>query len=189
MFAQQYCLCFTHLSSLHHAFHEVCCSKNVAGQTCRSQLLVYQLVVRCLKSLKKCCRGWSCAFSATCCIGMHWFPKPSSWGSKGLRYQWGFWLGTIITMGGFCFAFPNTKLRDYICDPVVIAFLILYSDFTFGTHSSKRNPLSMCVQSDSVLAWPMNGFAQNCVLFTTCNCWLYKHWIATWVGFWNSLAN
>ena len=45
---------FVFYPSLSHVFHKVCCLKNIAEHTFATlQLLVYQLVARCVKSLKK----------------------------------------------------------------------------------------------------------------------------------------
>ena len=47
---------FVFYPSLSHAFHKVCCLKNIAEHTLAAlQLLVYQLVARCAKSLKNTC--------------------------------------------------------------------------------------------------------------------------------------
>ena len=47
---------FVFCPSLSHVFHKVCCLKNIAEHTFATlQLLVYQLVARCVKSLKKPC--------------------------------------------------------------------------------------------------------------------------------------
>ena len=85
---------------------------------------------------------------ALVCIGFRNFQTQTL--KKGLRCQWGFWRDTRITMSGLCFGFPNTELRDYICDPVVIAFSI--SVFLHLAHSLQKRIHFKCVGSASVLA-------------------------------------
>ena len=161
MFAHQNWQFFTHFILASCFSQSVFFNRNVAGQTratrnCWSTSCLYAV----WNPWKKCCRGWSCAFSDTCSIGMHWFPNPKVGGQRwDITGDFG-WIRESRS-GALVLDSPTLSWE--------IAFAIqwrthfwFYWLFTFAHILEKKSTFNV----SDLLLFLLNrdGFAQNCNL-------------------------
>ena len=174
VFAQQRWLFFTHFSSLHHALHKVCCSKKRCwANTCHLQQLVYQLVVRCVKSLKRVLDRVELGFRWSL---LHWYALVSEI-SKPKRWRKGW------DVNGDFGGMQESRWAAFVLDSPTLSWEITsavhwWSHFRFQCfyiwHIVFRNESTFNVSYLLLFLLEIWMVSHKTAFFTTCNSWLYK---------------